>query len=60
MNIFHKIHLKIFGFCKVGETYYINCYTHGLQKAISHGYDNITCILCMKEMLLDYDRRNEA
>lgn len=51
MNIFHKIQLRIFGNCKIGKVYFINCDIHGVQKAIKYGYDYIMCELCLKNRL---------
>ena len=52
LNIFDRLHLWVFGWCKNGGIYFIECFKHGLKPAVlTGGYDGtIMCLDCFKEM----------
>lgn len=53
ISVIQKIHLKVFGYYKIGRQYYVNCPTHGNTLAYSHGYENLSCLKCMEELNKD-------
>ena len=52
MNLWQRIHLKIWGWYRDGDKTYTRCPTHGVTEAYVHGhYEKIGCVKCLQEHL---------
>lgn len=49
-TIWESAHLKLFGWFKRGEDFFIYCEKHGMVKGYIHGFESvISCPKCVKE-----------